>query len=216
MIPNWVRIGSRITGFSNRYQTLVFAKTPKLTRSLNMTALTIGLPKIYAAEGAKCVPPTNDFIIGTWHVTHSSLPLWKGKRNVNITYKLLPEDSGVQKIDDLVQYQAVNSDKVKSVHGVDTPTPGNPGAWDWRGKGWLMIASSHWECLGFGHTDDGNCWIVTYFAKTLFTPAGIDIYSRNKEGLPKEIVDKILETLKGLGVGDITELATGAFQIPQN
>jgi hypothetical protein len=70
--------------------------------------------------------------------------LWKGKRNVNITYSLPPADSaGVQKIDDMVQYQAVGPEKIKSVHGIDTPTPGTPGAWDWRGKGWLMIASSH-------------------------------------------------------------------------
>ncbi|CAI7590252.1 unnamed protein product [Penicillium glandicola] len=163
-----------------------------------MSTISIGLPKVYASAAA-------------------NLPLWKGKRNVNITYKLLPADSaGVQKIDDLVQYQAIDSDKIKSVHGVDTPTPGNPGAWDWRGKGWLMIASSHWECLGFGRTDDDNHWIVTYFAKTLFTPAGVDIYSRNKEGLPQTTVDQILNTLRELGVGDITDLANSVFQIPQN
>ncbi|CAI7649212.1 unnamed protein product [Penicillium viridicatum] len=167
-------------------------------------------------SGTNSVPPT-DFIIGTWHVTHSTLPLWKGKRNVNITYKLLPADpAGVQKIDDLVQYQSIDSEKIKSVHGVDTPTPGNPGAWDWRGKGWLMIASSHWECLGFGHTDDDNQWMVTYFDKTLFTPAGIDVYSKNKEGLPQTTVDQILDALKGLGVKDITDLANSVFQVPQN
>jgi hypothetical protein len=214
-MPNQARIGSRITGLGIDIKTLLLTENPDSSKPPKMTSFTIGLPEIYA-EGAKPDPPTNDFIIGTWHVTHSSLPLWKGKRNVNITYKLLPEESGVQKIDDLVQYQALNSDKIKSVHGVDTPTPGNLGAWDWRGKGWLMIASSHWECLGFGHTDDGNQWIVTYFAKTLFTPAGIDIYSRNKEGLPQDTVDGILTTLKGLGARDITELANGAFQIPQN
>ncbi|KAJ5585022.1 uncharacterized protein N7459_004822 [Penicillium hispanicum] len=177
----------------------------------------IGLPKAFAGKGEKCVPPTNDWLIGTWHVTHSSLPLWKGKRNVNITYQTLPPDSaGVVKIDDRVRYQAVGSDKIKSVHGVDSPTPGDPGAWDWRGKGWLVIASSHWECLGFGHTDDGNQWIVTYFAKTLFTPAGIDVYSRKKEGLPPANIDEILHTLKELGVNHITELANSIFPIPQN
>ncbi|KGO78284.1 hypothetical protein PITC_058970 [Penicillium italicum] len=181
-----------------------------------MSSILIGPPKVHSSTGTNPVP-TNDFIIGTWHVTHSSLPLWKDKRNVNITYKLLPADSaGVQKIDDLVQYQAVNSEKIKSVHGVDTPTPGHPGAWDWRGKGWLMIASSHWECLGFGRTDDGNQWIVTYFDQTLFTPAGVDIYSRNKGGLPQAIIDQILDALKGLGIEDITHLANGVFQIPQN
>ena len=182
-----------------------------------VSSLVLGLPKLYASKGNKCVPPTNDWIIGTWHVTHSSLPLWKGKRNVNITYETLPADSsGVTKIDDLVRYQAIGSDKIKSVHGVDTPTPGNPGAWDWRGKGWLMIASSHWECLGFGRADKNNQWMVTYFAKTLFTPAGIDIYSRNKPGLPQATVDEILHALRELGVTEITELANTIFQIPQN
>ncbi|KAJ5086878.1 hypothetical protein NUU61_008185 [Penicillium alfredii] len=181
-----------------------------------MASLTIGLPRIHASQGNKCVPPTNDFIKGTWHVTHSSLPLWKGKRNVNISYETLPADSAeVIKIDDLVRYQAIGSNKIKSVHGIDTPTPGDPGAWDWRGKGWLRIASSHWECLGFGHVDDNNNqWMVTYFAKTLFTPAGIDIYSRDREGLPRGTVDEILRTLKEFGVHEITELANGIFQIP--
>ncbi|CAL5865895.1 uncharacterized protein PFLUO_LOCUS101 [Penicillium psychrofluorescens] len=181
------------------------------------SSITLGLPKIYASKGDKCVPPVNDWIIGTWHVTHSSLPLWKGKRNVNITYEILPTDSsGVTKIDDLVKYQAIGSDKIKSVHGVDTPSPGNPGAWDWRGKGWLMIASSHWECMGFGHADENNQWMVTYFAKTLFTPAGIDIYSRNKQGLPQSKIDEILHALRDFGVTQLTELANGIFQIPQN
>ncbi|KAJ5820483.1 hypothetical protein N7474_006074 [Penicillium riverlandense] len=181
------------------------------------SSLLLGLPKLYASNGNKCVPPVNDWIIGTWHVTHSSLPLWKGKRNVNITYETLPADSsGVTKIDDLVSYQATGSDKIKSVHGVDTPSPGNPGAWDWRGKGWLVIASSHWECLGFGHADENNKWMVTYFAKTLFTPAGIDIYSRNKQGLPQATIDEILQTIREFGVTELTELANRIFQIPQN
>ncbi|KAL4788308.1 hypothetical protein BJX76DRAFT_173682 [Aspergillus varians] len=179
--------------------------------------LNIRLPQTHATKRDECVPPTHDFIMGTWHVTHSSLPLWKDKRNVNITYALLPPDSsGITKIDDLVRYQAAGSEKIKSIHGVDTPSPGNQGAWDWRGKGWLMIASSHWECLGFGHIDENNQWIVTYFAKTLFTPAGIDIYSRAKEGLPQTLVEEILQALKGLGVEQTTTLANNVFQIPQS
>lgn len=192
--------------------------SPRISHQIShkMTSSTIGLPRIYAAQGTRAIPPSNDFITGCWHVTHSSLPLWKNKRNVNITYKLLPATSGVQKIDDLVQYQGIDSSKINTVHGVDTPTPDNPGAWDWRGKGWLMIASSHWECLGFGNTDDGNQWMVTYFAKTLFTPAGIDIYSRKKEGLSQTTVSEILETLQGLGVKDITDLVNGVFPILHN
>ncbi|KAJ5656470.1 hypothetical protein N7507_008420 [Penicillium longicatenatum] len=179
--------------------------------------LTIGLPKAYAGKGNKCVPPTNDFLAGTWHVTHSTLPMWKDKRNVNITYTTLPANSsGVVKIDDLVKYQGITSEKIQSVKGVDTPSAGNQGAWDWRGKGWLKIASSHWEVLGFGHTDDGNQWVVTYFAKTLFTPAGIDIYARNQEGLPHATIDEILQALKDFENNDITTLAESMFSVLQN
>ena len=84
-----------------------------------------------------------------------------------------------------------------------------------------MIASSHWECLGFGDVFDdgsggGSQWMVTYFAKTLFTPAGIDIYSRKKEGLPQSTVDQILNALRRFGVGEITELVASIFPIPQD
>jgi hypothetical protein len=179
--------------------------------------LWIGLPKIYASKGNKCVPPTNSFILGTWHVTHSSLPLWQGKRNVNITYDTIPSNSSrVTQVGVIIKYQAIDSDKIKSVHGVDTPTPGNPGAWDFRGRGWLlMIASSHWECLGFGH-EDNNQWIVTYFTKTHFTPAGIDICSRHKEGLLQGTIDGILKAVKELGVDEITKLASNIIQIRQD
>lgn len=79
-----------------------------------------------------------------------------------------------------------------------------------------MIASSHWECLGCGRADDDNQWVVTYFAKTLFTPAGIDIYSRTKKGLPPTYVEEILKALRELEVEEITTLTHEIFQVPQN
>lgn len=79
-----------------------------------------------------------------------------------------------------------------------------------------MIASSHWECLGFGHTDDGNQWAVTYFAKTLFTPAGIDIYSRKKEGLQEDVISKISDGLKAFEVKEIKDLVDSMFPVLQN
>ncbi|KAJ5157085.1 uncharacterized protein N7482_008185 [Penicillium canariense] len=179
--------------------------------------LSLGLPQIHATtKHNKSTPPTNDFLTGTWHVTHSSLPLWKNKRNVQITYTALPAQSGITKLDDRVQYQASGSDKIKSVHGVDTPSRSNQGAWDWRGKGWLVIASSHWECLGFGREDDGNEWVVTYFAKTLFTPAGIDVYSRRRAGLGEGMVERILGVVRGFGVLEMQELADAIFEIPRD
>lgn len=57
---------------------------------------------------------------------------------------------------------------------------------------------------------------VTYFTKTLFTPAGIDFYSRRKEGLPKEAVDGILASLQGLYVPEMKKLVVEVFEIPRN
>ena len=82
----------------------------------------------------------------------------------------------------------------------------------WRGKGWLMIASSRWEILGYGEEEGtGNSWVVTYFAKTLFTPAGVDFYSR-KGKLREETVEGIKEAIKGLG-GDVAELGSKVFEV---
>lgn len=129
--------------------------------------------------------PALDFLKGSWHVTHSTLPMWKKNRNVVITYT--PLESGA--IDDLVEYFPVNSHKRKTVEGIDKPHADVKGAYNWRGKGWLKIASSHWEVLGHGEEDGG--WVVTFFEKTLFTPAGIDIYARQKGGLSAELIERI-------------------------
>lgn len=170
-------------------------------------------------------PPAPAWLQGKWHVTHSTLPMWRSKRNVTITYTALPDGA---KIDDLVEYQALDgSDKVKSVHGVDTPAADCAGwAWDWRGKGWLVIASSRWEALGYGDEDGESAaggaqvqspgerqWAVTYFAKTLFTPAGLDLYSRHPDGLRPRTVEAIKEALAHVEDEDVRRLAGDLFEV---
>lgn len=147
--------------------------------------------------------------MGSWHVTHSTLPMWKKNRNVVITYK--PLDSPPGAIDDLVEYQPLSSDKKKSVEGVDKPDPSVHAAYDWRGKGWLKVASSHWEVLGHGEEDGG--WVVTYFAKTLFTPAGIDIYAKRRGGLSGDLIMKIKEEMRKIEDADFRKLADEIFDI---
>lgn len=59
-----------------------------------------------------------------------------------------------------------------------------------------MIASSKWQLLGYGppgagesaQAEDSPEWAVTFFEKTLFTPAGLDIYARTEQGLPDDLV----------------------------
>lgn len=78
-----------------------------------------------------------------------------------------------------------------------------------------MIATSKWEILGWGEEEGtGNSWVVTYFAKTLFTPAGVDFYSR-KGGLTSQTVEGIKEGLAAMG-GDVAKLAGELFEIGMN
>ncbi|KAI5247197.1 hypothetical protein E4T47_02653 [Aureobasidium subglaciale] len=166
--------------------------------------------------------PSLSFLQGTWHVTHSTLPMWKSKRNVQITYTALPPSTAdakpdqTDRLDDIVSYQGLDSDKLHTVHGVDKASGGVgvTDVWDWRGKGWLMIASSHWEVLGWA--DKGasqDSWVVTYFAKTLFTPAGIDFYSRRKEGLSEQTIQDIKAALSRVDNEDVRRLSSEVFEV---
>ena len=156
--------------------------------------------------------------------------MWKSKRNVTITYQTLhptptspstPQTTAStppNKFESTVSYQTLSSNKVKTVKGIETSSgKDNSGAWDWRGKGWLMIATSHWEVLGYGDLEEeGQQWAVTYFAKTLFTPAGIDIYSRRKEGLEERVVEGIKEALAAIECEEMKRLVEGVFEVKRD
>lgn len=149
-----------------------------------------------AAESPFAAPPL-DWLNRTWSVTHSTLSMWRSTSNVRITYKTLPGGN----VDDLVEYEKGGS--LKTVAGIDKPDPSTPGAWNWRGKGWLRIASSHWEVLSWGERpargEDGvERWVITWFAPTLFTKEGLDIYSDRPGGLSKATLDELMAGLAGL------------------
>lgn len=144
---------------------------------------------------------------GPWYVTHSTLPMWKKNKNVVITYTAL--ESGA--IDDLVEYNPIDSDKKKTVTGIDQPDSQTKAAYNWRGKGWLKIASSHWQVLGHGEEDGG--WMVTFFDKTLFTPAGIDIYARRKGGLSPSLIQSIRHSMTQIPDPSFQKQANDIFEI---
>ena len=174
------------------------------------------------AEGAsKVTSPSVDWLAGTWYITHSSLPMWKSNRNIRIEYTPHSASAKGLKLEDVVHYQPLSSDKKKKVVGVDTASvDGDAGAWDWRGRGWLMIASSHWEVLGWGSLEpdadiqgDAAGWAVTYFSKTAFTPAGVDIYFRRKDGPGEKVVENIKKALTDLNNPEINKLTENLFQV---
>lgn len=135
--------------------------------------------------------------------------MWKKNKNVVITYTPLESPPG--SINDLVQYNPIDSHKHKTVEGVDKPDTNVEAAYNWRGKGWLKIASSHWEVLGYGEEDAG--WLVTFFEKTLFTPAGIDVYARRKGGLSEDLIQRIRNEMKKINDPGFQKQADEIFEI---
>ncbi|KAL2218243.1 hypothetical protein M432DRAFT_657600 [Thermoascus aurantiacus ATCC 26904] len=205
-------------------------------------------------------------------VTHSTLPLWRTKRN---SQSLKKKKKSVLGSDE---------DKVRRVKGIDTAiiTPKTTTAdgtaaeeeeeedkagrgswaWHWRGTGRLLLllkaASSRWEVLGHGtiaipvpagvpaadrdEDEDGDGdrgdgpgpaihadavdeeekidWMVTYFSKTLFTPAGVDIYMRPgprsraaASSLSEALLEGVKRGLKETGDAVLARLADELFPV---
>ncbi|KAK4945704.1 hypothetical protein LTR10_015052 [Elasticomyces elasticus] len=173
------------------------------------TVLNFRPPSPEIGSKADFVPPTISFLQGKWHITHSTLPMWKSNRNVTVTYNPLPNNAEV--LDDLVEYQPLKSNKQKKLEGYDTPDAGVSASYSWRGRGWMKLITSHWQVLGYGDEDDG--WIVTYFSKTLFTPAGLDIYSRRKGGLSEALLLRIRNDLRNIKDENIQILSACMFSV---
>lgn len=89
--------------------------------------------------------------------------------------------------------------------------------WHWKGRGWLFITGgSRWEILGWGE-HRGERWIVTWFEASLFTPAGLDIYSESKEGLSEELYGEVVRKLGDVGqlegCEELGRIAKGMFEV---
>ncbi|KAH8916124.1 hypothetical protein BT69DRAFT_1270783 [Atractiella rhizophila] len=157
-------------------------------------------------------PPLPDLakLAGKWHVVSTSLPMWKSKKNVSISYTVLPDGT----LDDLVEYHSSLSSPPettkKTVRGVDRVVHEGHAKFQWRGTGWLKLFTSDWQLLAL--SDDGEI-AVTYFSKTLFTPEGIDIYARDLN-VDEDKWRSLLERLKkGEADEKVKTLAETAFDV---
>lgn len=149
--------------------------------------------------------------------------MWKNNRNITMSYSIIPASKAQDlpnKLDDTTSYQPINSDKLKTLNGIDTACGTDTSVWDWRGKGWLTIATSHWEVLGYGDLPEEaggpGQWLVTYFTATKFTNAGISVFSRSKEGNPENVVKDILESLARIENAAVRKLAGEMFEVLRN
>jgi hypothetical protein len=153
--------------------------------------------------------------------------MWRKAKNVRITYTLLPPSTpgGPTLLDDVVSNTPIKKGllpSMENIKGVDYPCDvngeeikdgGEAAQWHWKGKGWLKIAGgSRWEVLGWGEKE-GERWVVTWFAASLFTPAGIDVYCDKNQGISAGLYGEIEGALKGLGVKEVGDLAGTMFPV---
>ncbi|ORX36624.1 hypothetical protein BD324DRAFT_626599 [Kockovaella imperatae] len=169
------------------------------------------------------------WFMGQWRVEWSTLPMWKDKRDVVIEYEPVASGSKINTtFQSVVKYHkktAGEDSSPSTVKGTETLSTGANGAtFDWKGSGMLFFVHSHWEVLGYGtDPDSGLEWAVTYFSKTLFTPAGIDIYIRRKSDtdatdVPPEkntqLRNMIVQAIQANNHEAITKLAKDGFDVP--
>ncbi|WMX12926.1 lipocalin family protein [Aureispira sp. CCB-E] len=114
---------------------------------------------------------------GRWYINQSNFPMWLKGNKANPTFNYtLQEKKGQKGLLDIVQYQ--QNGKTKSIKGYDTVLDANNRKFMWRGKGLLAMLTSKWEIL---HLAPDQSWAIIYFQKTLFTPNGYDVISRQKK-----------------------------------
>jgi len=158
---------------------------------------------------------------GQWYLVRSTMDMWKTHKDVSMTYKLsTPLPNLVY--NDKKQFRATSapSDKPPTViDGISTlaPTEGVSGLevehganFKWRGVGFLLrMATSAYQVLGY-NMEEG--WFVTFFDKTLFTGAGLDVYTRKPDSLSPERLAEIVKAAQALE-GDVGKHAQGFFEV---
>lgn len=153
------------------------------------------------AQEASVNPVDLTSMEGKWYIHQSNFPMWlKGdKKSPTLNYRVKTTKEDTVLID-RVEYFKKN--KLKDIKGISTPQNKENTAFEWRGNGILCLLRSKWNIV---HMDEENDWALIYFEKTLFTPKGYDVLSRNPT-LSDDVKSIIKETLIKLGVTE--ELTT--------
>jgi len=132
----------------------------------------------------------SDAVSGTWFIVATSLPFWRSRSAPSVTYAALPDG----RVLDAVHYRKGGRDRL--VLGADTEVGDG---FRWRGlTPFTRLTSSQWRVVDVDESadDPAECWAVTAFEKTLFTPAGVDVYCR-AEGIAPAAMAAARETLTG-------------------
>lgn len=134
-------------------------------------------------------------IAGEWFVTHSNFPMWKKGKKTNPSFVYDP----VLKNGDTVLIDKVHfmkNGKQQTYNGIDYSLNENNTSFIWKGTGALRFMKSKWEIV---YIASSTAWRIVHFEKTLFSPEGNDVISRNKY-LTDQQLKEIEVKLKELGV----------------
>lgn len=171
--------------------------------------ITIRVPRHYKPQTGDSSAPPVEWLHRSWTVTHSTLKRWRTAQNLTIAYGPHPASGSSPRVTDTVTYQSKGQRKAKVISGIDTAA-GDTTVWDWRGSGLLKPISCRWELIGWGERTVGGeveRWAVTWFAKTLFTEEGVDVYCDRREGMSEETAGEIRKALEGVGREQLAKLA---------
>jgi len=125
--------------------------------------------------------------VGKWYINMTTFPMWlKGdKKNPTFNYTIQTKNEKPTLHGDVQYFN--KKGKLKHITGFDKPMNDYNTAFQWRGKGFLWLFKSNWSIIAYHREQQ---WAIMYFEKTLATPEGYDVFSKQKQ-----LDDKTLETI---------------------
>ncbi len=138
-----------------------------------------------------------DIYTGKWYINMSTFPMWlKGnKTSPSFNYTIEMKDN-IKVLHGDVQY--LKKGKLKHIQGMDKPTNKFNTAFVWHGKGLLRLFKSKWEIIAYNPEQQ---WAIMHFQKTIATPEGYDLFSKQKQ-LDTQTLTDVNKKLEELGIKD--------------
>ena len=132
---------------------------------------------------------------GKWYIHQTNFPMWlKGdKKNPTLNYSITTIKNKKVLFDEVIY---IKNAKQKSIKGYDFALNKNNTSFKWKGKGLLSMLSSKWKIIYYNKEEN---WAIIKFEKTLFTPKGYDVISKNKN-LSRILLEKINSKTKELEI----------------
>jgi len=129
-------------------------------------------------------------IAGKWYVQYTNFPMWLNGNKINpeFNYTVTERKGNTVLLDEVVFEK---NGKQKNITGYDKIMDANNSKFIWRGKGFLVLLKSKWDIV---FADESGEWILIHFDKTIFTPEGYDVITRNKN-LDAELQNTISKIL---------------------